>query len=244
VKQISILASTVFLSMAIAACLIDDPATTTDELASLGGGKTPSGPTTNVGGGECLPEEAERGTCNSGGGGTGGGSTHEPGTSCGGNGCDVFCEWTRSGECRCQYVPLPPGHPGCLWEPPVDESLTAEAVEKFTAEAELLVSLMADLPGQNIITPCDPVADPHCERSDPGPGGGAGGGGGGGSGGGGGQSGGGGWLCTAPGYRWMARYGQCVYVGQPCNGLCDVANQGVCIINANYICECSGGTGC
>jgi hypothetical protein len=112
-----------------------------------------------------------------------------------------------------------------------------------TDEAEVLVS-EPDAGGEsNIITPCDPVADPHCERSDPGPGGGAGGGGGGGSGGG---SGGtpGGWFCTQPGYQYSPRYGRCVTVGLPCNGWCDVADQGVCILNENRICECSGGTGC
>jgi hypothetical protein len=107
------------------------------------------------------------------------------------------------------------------------------------------MSFAAIEPEDSVVAPCPPDMPPSFCDPEGGGGAGTGGGSGGGGGGSGGGSGGtpGGWNCPA-GWRFSARYGQCVYQGMPCNGICDVADQGVCTINSNYICECSGGTGC
>jgi hypothetical protein len=119
-----------FLTLLLVGCLVDDPDVSDDDLASLSGGKTPTGPAADVGGGECLPEEAERGSCNGGGGGTGGPTGDqctpgEPGCeTCtpGQQGCpgpvrprppcvapspDHVCTYYPSGGCYCVYNPPP-----------------------------------------------------------------------------------------------------------------------------------------
>lgn len=76
----------VFLTLCCAAGCLSDPDgvnVEVDEDGVLVSVPDAGAPTTNVGGGECLPEEAERGTCQGGGGGgTGGGTGDEPPPRC------------------------------------------------------------------------------------------------------------------------------------------------------------------
>jgi hypothetical protein len=80
-------------------------------------------PVENIGGGECLPEEAEAGRCNGGGGGTGGGNGPQPGDRCtrpvgqppAGPYGEV-CTYDRNLRCVCFALPAPP------FAPDVDES--------------------------------------------------------------------------------------------------------------------------
>ncbi len=127
---------------------------------------------------------------------------------------------------------------GIVTSPEVDKGIATTPEEKGLVTSPEQVSSPDGGGEADIVSPvCD---DPYgyCEPDMPG-------GGGGGTGGGGGGGSGGTPTGSCPaGWRFMDRYRQCVYRGQPCNGLCDEATEGVCTINVNYICECSGGTGC
>jgi hypothetical protein len=172
---------------------IGDPAIDTDEaeLAAPDAGEeggiatSPSAapPTANIGGGDCLPEEAERGTCNGGGGGS------DPGQCTPGS---PGCETCSPGAPGCPG-PLPPG-PGGAYPP----GHPCRLYPPGACPADPPKPPLAP-PTENIIQPgCDaPPTDPNrvCE--------GDGGGGSGTGGGGGGGSGGGGTTSCAWGWHWV-----------------------------------------
>lgn len=172
----------------------------------------------------------------------------------GGDFCRLYPRWCDTTPAPTP-IPPPPSSPNPSMPPVAPEPTDAEtraaainvwAYEVGSAEAMLAADEAWLLAEEGIVAPCPPNMPPsYCDGDG---GGGTGGGTGGGGTGGGGTGGGGGgtptgWVCPA-GWRFMARYGQCVYRGQPCNDMCDVATEGTCTINVNYICECSGGTGC
>jgi hypothetical protein len=235
-----------FLTLLFVGCLVDDPDISDDELSSLSGGKTPTGPAADVGGGECLPEEAERGSCNGGGGGTGGptGDQCTPG--------EPGCETCRPGyDPGCPGPPLPvprcangypANHPCCYTEtcrvmdpypPPPPYPLAPTATDDAGASTPSVGA-----PTEGIITDwcSDHPWDARCSDQ-----GGSGGGGGGGGGSGGGNCIPGDIGCHGPvncsiGFRWNNVTRRCEYqnVGEDCSF--DPGDR--CIRDITGYCQC------